>query len=68
MGGPEIIDVLNEPVNTPINREIANLKAALTRGYQSEPANGDHQQPLWLGNMAFPIGKKAFPGCGTINQ
>lgn len=62
MGGLEMIDVLNEPVNTPINREIANLKAALTRGYQSEPANqGDLNNPYGWAIWPFQLARKHFP-------
>lgn len=62
MGGLDFIDVLNEPVNTPINREISNLKAALTRGYQSEAANaGDKNNPYGWAIWPFQLARKHFP-------
>lgn len=62
MGGLDMIDVLNEPVNTPINREIPNLKAALTRGYQSEPANaGDLNNPYGWAIWCFQLAREHFP-------
>lgn len=62
MGGLQMIDVLNEPVNTPINREIANLKAALTLGYQREAANaGDLNNPYGWAIWCFQLARKHFP-------
>jgi GH35 family endo-1,4-beta-xylanase/predicted nucleic acid-binding Zn-ribbon protein len=62
MGGLEMIDVLNEPVNTPINRELANLKAALTMGYQRESANqGDRNNPYGWAIWCFQLARKHFP-------
>lgn len=62
MGGLEMIDVLNEPVNTPINKEIANLKAALTLGYQNEPANAnDKNNPYGWAIWPFQLARKHFP-------
>ena len=62
MGGLNFIDVLNEPVNTPINREIANLKAALTMGYQREAANqGDLNNPYGWAIWPFQLARKHFP-------
>lgn len=62
MGGLEMIDVLNEPVNTPINREVSNLKAALTQGYRSESANqGDLDNPYGWAIWPFQLARKHFP-------
>ncbi len=62
MGGLQMIDVLNEPVNTPINREVANLKAALTMGYQREAANqGDRNNPYGWAIWCFQLARKHFP-------
>ena len=62
MGGLKMIDVLNEPVNTPINREIANLKAALTLGYQNEPANAnDKNNAYGWAIWPFQLARKHFP-------
>src|SRR5690606_19380346 len=62
MGGLDIIDVLNEPVNTPIDREVANLKAALTQGYRSEAANqGDLNNPYGWAIWPFQLARKHFP-------
>ncbi len=62
MGGLDFIDVLNEPVNTPINREVSNLKAALTLGYQNEPANAnDKNNPYGWAIWPFQLARKHFP-------
>ncbi|MFW5850985.1 MAG: endo-1,4-beta-xylanase, partial [Bacteroidota bacterium] len=62
MGGLDMIDVLNEPVNTPIDKEISNLKAALTMGYQSEPANqGDLNNPYGWAIWPFQLARQHFP-------
>lgn len=62
MGGLKMIDVLNEPVNTPINREIPNLKAALTLGYQNEPANAnDKNNAYGWAIWPFQLARKHFP-------
>jgi len=62
MGGLKIIDVLNEPVNTPIDREVSNLKEALTLGYQSEDANqGDLDNPYGWAIWPFQLARKHFP-------
>jgi len=62
MGGLKLIDVLNEPVNTPINREVANLKAALTQGYKSEAANqGDLNNPYGWAIWPFQLARQHFP-------
>ncbi|MFO7867791.1 MAG: endo-1,4-beta-xylanase [Bacteroidales bacterium] len=62
MGGLDMIDVLNEPVNTPINKEISNLKAALTMGYQSEPANqNDLDNPYGWAIWPFQLAREHFP-------
>lgn len=67
MGGLDLIDVLNEPVNTPINREIANLKAGLTLGYQSEPANqGDLNNPYGWAIWPFQLARKYFPNAQLL--
>lgn len=59
MGGLKMIDVVNEPVNTAV---AANYKAALTAGYQAEPANaGDkNNQYGWI-IWAFQLARKYFP-------
>lgn len=59
MGGIKMIDVLNEPVNTPMP---GNLKAALTAGYRAEPANaGDlNNQYGWV-IWCFQLARKYFP-------
>jgi len=62
MGGLEFIDVLNEPVNTAINKEVGNLKAALTRGFQAEPANAnDKNNPYGWAIWPFQLARKHFP-------
>jgi GH35 family endo-1,4-beta-xylanase len=59
LGGLKMIDVLNEPVNTPMP---GNLKAALTAGYRAEPANaGDlNNQYGWV-IWCFQLARKYFP-------
>ncbi|CAD0005179.1 endo-1,4-beta-xylanase [Flavobacterium salmonis] len=59
LGGLKMIDVLNEPVNTPMT---ANYKAALTAGYRAEPANaGDiNNQYGWV-IWCFQLARKNFP-------
>ncbi len=67
MGGLNFIDVLNEPVNTPINREIANLKAALTLGYQREAANAnDLNNPYGWAIWPFQLARKHFPNATLL--
>lgn len=67
MGGLDFIDVLNEPVNTPINREVGNLKAALTRGYQSEAANAnDKNNPYGWAIWTFQLARKHFPNATLL--
>lgn len=59
MGGLSIIDVLNEPINTPV---AANLKNALTAGYQAEPANaGDRNNQYGWAIWCFQLARKYFP-------
>jgi len=61
-GGLDFIDVLNEPVNTPINKEVKRLKEALTMGYKSEPANqGDLNNPYGYAIWPFQLARKHFP-------
>ncbi|MBX9853464.1 MAG: endo-1,4-beta-xylanase, partial [Cytophagaceae bacterium] len=59
MGGLKIIDVLNEPVNTAMP---GNMKAALTAGYQAEPANANdkNNQYGWV-IWCFQLARKQFP-------
>ncbi|MBO9699090.1 MAG: endo-1,4-beta-xylanase [Sporocytophaga sp.] len=59
MGGLKLIDVLNEPVNTPMP---GNMKAALTAGYQAEPANANdkNNQYGWV-IWCFQLARKYFP-------
>ena len=62
MGGIKMMDVLNEPVNTGINVELTNLKAALTLGYQSEAANAnDKSNPYGWAIWPFQLARKHFP-------
>lgn len=62
MGGLKIIDVLNEPVNTPLTAELPNLKAALTLGYQSEAANAnDLNNPYGYAIWPYQLARKLFP-------
>ena len=59
MGGLKMIDVLNEPVNTAMP---GNLKAALTAGYQAEPANAnDLNNPYGWVIWPFQLARKYFP-------
>jgi GH35 family endo-1,4-beta-xylanase len=59
MGGLKMIDVLNEPVNTPM---LGNLKAALTAGYKAEPANaGDLNNQYGWAIWCFQVARKYFP-------
>ena len=59
MGGITMIDVVNEPVNTALS---ANYKAALTAGYQAEPANVNdkNNQYGWI-IWPYQLARKAFP-------
>ncbi|MFN8415375.1 MAG: sugar-binding protein [Cytophagaceae bacterium] len=59
LGGLKMIDVLNEPVNTPMP---GNLKAALTAGYRAEPANANdlNNQYGWA-IWCFQLARKHFP-------
>jgi len=59
MGGLSLIDVVNEPVNTALS---TNYKAALTAGYQAEPANANdkNNQYGWI-IWPFQLARKAFP-------
>ncbi|MBC7390549.1 MAG: endo-1,4-beta-xylanase [Opitutaceae bacterium] len=59
MGGLKLIDVLNEPINTPV---AANLKNALTAGYKAEPANaGDINNQYGWAIWCFQLARKNFP-------
>jgi GH35 family endo-1,4-beta-xylanase len=59
MGGLKIIDVLNEPINTAMP---GNLKAALTAGYQADPANvNDKNNPYGWAIWCFQVARKYFP-------
>ncbi|MEA5256200.1 endo-1,4-beta-xylanase [Arcicella aquatica] len=59
LGGLKMIDVLNEPVNTPMT---ANLRAALTAGYRAEAANaGDLNNQYGWAIWCFQLARKAFP-------
>lgn len=59
MGGLKMIDVLNEPVNTAMP---GNMKAALTAGYQADPANANdkNNQYGWV-IWPFQLARKYFP-------
>ena len=59
MGGLNMIDVLNEPVNTAMP---GNMKAALTAGYQAEPANAaDKNNQYGWAIWCFQLARKYFP-------
>lgn len=59
MGGLRMIDVLNEPVNTAFSD---NYKAALTAGYQAEPANAnDKNNQYGWAIWPFQLARKYFP-------
>ncbi len=59
MGGIKLMDVLNEPVNTPI---ASNIKSALTAGYQAEPANAnDKNNQYGWAIWCFQLARKNFP-------
>jgi GH35 family endo-1,4-beta-xylanase len=61
-GGLDMIDVLNEPVNTGIDVELNNLKAALTLGYRQETANqNDLDNPYGWAIWTFQLARKHFP-------
>ncbi len=64
MGGLKMIDVLNEPVNTPMP---GNLKAALTAGYQAEPANAaDKNNQYGWAIWCFQVARKYFPNATLL--
>ena len=59
MGGIKMIDVLNEPVNTAMP---GNLKAALTAGYQADPANAsDKNNQYGWAIWPYQLARKYFP-------
>ncbi len=59
MGGLKMIDVLNEPVNTAMP---GNMKAALTAGYQADPANAaDKNNQYGWAIWPFQLARKYFP-------
>ncbi|MFL5729663.1 MAG: Ig-like domain-containing protein [Cytophagaceae bacterium] len=64
MGGLKMIDVLNEPVNTAMP---GNMKAALTAGYQAEPANANdkNNQYGWV-IWSFQLARKYFPNATLL--
>jgi GH35 family endo-1,4-beta-xylanase len=65
LGGIKMIDVVNEPVNTSLGTD--NYKAALTAGYQAEPANaGDlNNQYGWI-IWAYQLARKYFPNATLL--
>jgi GH35 family endo-1,4-beta-xylanase len=64
MGGVTLIDVLNEPVNTPMP---GNMKAALTAGYQAEPANAaDKNNQYGWAIWCFQLARKYFPNATLL--
>jgi GH35 family endo-1,4-beta-xylanase len=64
MGGLNMIDVLNEPVNTPMP---GNMKAALTAGYQAEPANAaDRNNQYGWAIWGFQLARKYFPNATLL--
>jgi|GEM_PF-5660882 len=59
MGGLKMIDVLNEPVNTAMP---GNMKAALTAGYQADPANAaDKNNQYGWAIWPYQLARKYFP-------
>jgi GH35 family endo-1,4-beta-xylanase len=59
MGGIKMIDVLNEPVNTAMP---GNMKAALTAGYQADPANAaDKNNQYGWAIWPYQLARKYFP-------
>jgi len=59
-----LIDVFNEPVNTPL---AANLKAALTAGYQAEPANAsDKNNSYGWAIWPYQLARKYFPNATLL--
>jgi len=64
MGGLSLIDVLNEPVNTAI---ASNLKAALTAGYQADPANAnDKNNTYGWAIWPYQLARKYFPNATLL--
>ena len=64
MGGLSIIDVLHEPVNTAIS---SNYKAALTAGYQADPANAaDKNNTYGWAIWPFQLARKYFPNATLL--
>jgi len=62
--GLNLIDVLNEPVNTAI---AANLKAALTAGYQADPANAnDLNNTYGWAIWPFQLARKYIPNATLL--
>ena len=62
--GLTLIDVLNEPVNTAI---AANLKAALTAGYQADPANAnDKNNTYGWAIWPYQLARKYFPNATLL--
>ncbi|MFN8438909.1 MAG: endo-1,4-beta-xylanase [Cytophagales bacterium] len=64
MGGLKMIDVLNEPVNTAFP---GNMKAALTAGYQADPANAnDKNNTYGWAIWPFQLARKYFPNATLL--
>ena len=64
MGGLTMIDVLNEPVNTAMP---GNMKAALTAGYQADPANAaDKNNQYGWAIWPFQLARKYFPNATLL--
>ncbi|MBC7450418.1 MAG: endo-1,4-beta-xylanase, partial [Cytophagales bacterium] len=64
MGGLKMIDVLNEPVNTPMP---GNLKAALTAGYKADPVNAaDINNQYGWAIWCFQVARKYFPNATLL--
>lgn len=64
MGGLKLIDVLNEPINTPV---ATNLKNALIAGYKAEPANaGDLNNQYGWAIWCFQLARKYFPNATLL--
>ncbi len=64
LGGLKLIDVLNEPINTAV---AANLKNALTAGYQAEPANAaDRNNQYGWAIWCFQLARRYFPNATLL--
>jgi GH35 family endo-1,4-beta-xylanase len=64
MGGIKLIDVVNEPIKTALP---GNYKAALTAGYQADPANAadKNNQYGWI-IWPYQLARKYFPNATLL--